>query len=101
MKAEKIKHMVIFCLKHDKDSLEEKKFLQDSESILSSIPGVKNFEVLRQISSKNDYGFGLAMEFDSKLAYETYSTHPSHVNYVEQRWLKEVVRFLEIDLRAL
>ena len=101
MKAEKIEHMVIFSLKHDKDSLEEEKFLRDSESMLSLITGVKNFKVLKQISLNNDYDFGFAMEFDDKLAYETYLTHPTHISYVEKRWLKEVAKFLEIDFEIL
>jgi hypothetical protein len=100
MDAGKLRHMVIFCLKHDSGTPEEKKFLQDSSSILSAIPGVKKFEVLRQVSPKNDYDFGLSMEFDDEQSYEKYNTHPSHVDYVEQRWLKEVVRFLEIDFKT-
>ena len=101
MKAEKIEHIVIFSLKHDKGSLEEEKFLGDSESILSPITGVKNFKVLKQISPNNDYDFGFTMEFDDKLAYETYLTHPTHVSYVKKRWLKEVSKFLEIDFKIL
>ncbi len=101
MKFGKIKHMVIFCLKHDKDSPEEKKFLQDGESLLKQIPGVNNFEVLKQTSSKNDYDFGFSMEFNDEQAYEIYSKHPSHVSFVEERWLKEVIRFLEIDFENI
>ena len=101
MKAGKVRHMVIFCLKHDKGSPEEKKYLNDTESILGSIPGVKNLEVFRQVSSKNDYDFGFSMDFDNKTVYETYMTHPTHVDYVQKKWLKEVVRFLEIDFGAV
>ncbi len=101
MKEGKIRHMVIFCLKHDKGSLEERMFLLQSESILSSIPGVKNLEVRRQVSPKNDYDFGFSMEFDNKSTHETYAKHPTHVEYVEQRWLKEVERFLEIDFETI
>lgn len=101
MDTEKIKLLVMFCLKHDKGSIEEKKFLQDSESILGSIPGVKNFEVLRQISSGIDYDFGIAVEFDNKVAYEKFNTYPTHVKYGEQRWTKEVVRFMKMEFKGI
>ncbi len=101
MDTEKIKLLVMFCLKHDKGSIEEKKFLQDSESILGSIPGVKNFEVLRQISSDIDYDFGIAVEFDNKVAYEKFNTYSTHVKYGEQRWTKEVVRFMKMEFKGI
>ena len=41
------------------------------------------------------------MEFKDKEAYETYSKHPMHVNYVKQLWQKEVTHFLEIDFEDL
>ena len=93
--------MVIFCLKHDRGSPEEEAFLKDSEAMLSSISVVRNFEVQRQVSPKNDYDFGFTMEFDDRESYEAYNTHPSHVDYVENRWLKEVDRFLEIDFENI
>jgi hypothetical protein len=101
MEAQRIRHMVIFCLKHDKNSIEAKKFLQDGESILTSIPVVEKFEVLNQVSHKNDYDYGFSMEFANKEAYETYNAHPSHVGFVKERWETEVTRFLEIDFQSL
>ena len=92
-----IQHMVIFCLKHDKGSFEEKKFLMDGQSILSQIPVVSNFRVLPQISPKNDYHFGFSMEFSDQEAYDTYNQHPLHVDFVDKRWKAEVTKFLEID----
>ena len=41
------------------------------------------------------------MEFKDKEAYETYSKHQIHVNYVKQLWQKEVTHFLEIDFEDL
>ena len=101
MNTEKIKFLVMFCLKHDKGSIEEKKFLQDTESILGPIPGVKNFEVLRQTSSDIDYDFAVAMEFDNKVAYEKFNTYPSHIKYGEQRWTKEIVRFMKMEFKDI
>lgn len=97
MTGNRIRHMVIFCLKHDIDSTETEKFLKDGLRILTSIPGVESFEVLNQVSPKNDYDFGFSMEFSSREDYDSYSAHPDHNEFVEQRWKKEVTRFLEID----
>lgn len=101
MKKILIKHMVIFCLKYDKSDSRTDKFLSDSKSILSSIPVVEKFKVLKQVSPKNKFNFGFSMEFKDKEAYETYSKHPIHVNYVKQLWQKEVTHFLEIDFEDL
>ena len=95
-----IQHMVIFDLKHDKNSDEALKLLRDGKRILTGIPGVKQFQVFTQISPKNDYDFGFSMVFSGQAEYERYNDHPDHVAFVEQRWKKEVSRFLEIDFEA-
>jgi predicted GIY-YIG superfamily endonuclease len=95
---EKIRHMVIFCLKYEIGSKESNKFLSDGKEILSKIPGVEEFHVYRQISPKNEYDFGFSMEFTNKATYSAYCVHPLHVDFVDQRWKTEVTRFLEIDL---
>lgn len=92
-----IQHGVIFSLKHEKGSAEEKQFLADGNRILSGIPVVQHFQVFDQVSKKNDYDFGFTMVFDSMEDYETYNNHPDHVAFVEERWKKEVSDFLEID----
>lgn len=91
-----IRHTVVFKLKHLKDSPEEKVFL-DAIQKLSAIPGVQKFELLRQVSKKNNYDFGLSMEFESAKAYEAYSQHPDHNAFVQTYWVKEVKDFMEID----
>lgn len=101
MEEKRIRHMVIFSLKGDKNSPESEKFLQDGKSILSSIPVVEKFELLNQISSKNEYDFGFSMEFPNEEAYEIYNLHPLHIDFVNQRWKKEVIKFLEIDFNNL
>ncbi len=95
-----IKHMVIFNLIYGKDSSEAEKFLSDGQALLTSIPAVKEFEVLRQVSPKNDYDFGFSMVFDNEGDYEAYNNHPIHQGFVAERWKKEVSRFLEIDFKA-
>lgn len=95
-----IRHTVVFRLKHPKGSTEEKKFFNVAKK-LSSIPSVKNFECLRQISQNNNFDFGISMEFDNKAAYDSYSNHPDHLMFLQEIWLKEVDDFLEIDYELL
>ncbi|MFC3800365.1 Dabb family protein [Cohnella sp. GCM10012308] len=92
-----IRHQVIFDLKHGKGSAEADRFLKDGWRILTSIPAVRNFEVLKQVSPKNDYTYGFSMEFASQADYDSYNGHPAHVAFVTERWETEVTRFLEID----
>lgn len=95
-----ITHSVIFTLKHPKGSVLEQEFLRDAKA-LATIPGVGNFAQLRQVSPKNDYHFGFAMEFADQAAYRLYNEHPIHVAFVRDRWVPEVSRFLEIDYEPI
>ncbi|MFC4302922.1 Dabb family protein [Cohnella boryungensis] len=97
MDKSSIIHSVIFTLKHAQGSAEEAQFLEDGRRILSSIPSVRDFQVYRQVSPKNDYAFGFSMTFADAAAYEAYNEHPLHVAFVNERWLTEVERFQEID----
>jgi len=94
-----ILHSVIFSLKHERGSEEERRFLEDGERILTSIPVVKQFKVYKQVSAKNDYDFGFAMEFDSQEEYDAYNNHELHTAFVSERWEMEVEKFLEIDYK--
>ena len=91
-----ILHTVTFKLKHDPDSDQEKDFL-DAGKALSALPMVRDFKCYKQVSEKNDFDFGLAMAFESEADYQAYSEHPSHVEFVQNRWIPEVVDFLELD----
>ena len=91
-----IRHTVVFKLKHPGGSQLELDFLRSARK-LSEISTAKNFECLRQVSEKNGYDFGLSMEFDSVADYEVYNTHPTHVEFVQTRWVPEVIDFMEID----
>lgn len=97
MNQQQIIHSVVFSLKHAHGSAEESAFLQDGKSALSSIPTVNNFQVFREISPKNTYDYGFSMVFNSREDYEAYNVHPKHVEFVTERWEKEVVQFMEID----
>lgn len=91
-----IRHTVAFRLKHKSGSEAEASFLEAAR-VLTSIPTVRNFEWLRQVSSKNPFAFGFSMEFTSQQDYDQYNAHPEHVRFVESRWKPEVEKFMEID----
>ncbi|GAA4185203.1 Dabb family protein [Gryllotalpicola kribbensis] len=91
-----IRHTVAFRLIHPAGSAEEAAFLQAAAE-LADIPGVQKFEVLREVSPKNDFAFGLSMEFDDQAAYDAYSFGPKHSAFVTERWQTEVADFLEVD----
>jgi hypothetical protein len=96
----RIRHSVVFTLTHAEESAEEADFL-DAIVRLEAIPGVEAFELMREVSPKNDYRFGLTMEFADPSAYNAYNEHPEHVTFVQNRWDAEVTDFLEIDTTAL
>ncbi|MGF9696370.1 Dabb family protein [Paenibacillus sp. MABNR03] len=93
-----ITHMVTFTLYDGKDTPGAEAFLKESANTLALIPGVENFQVLRQVSSKNEFDYSFSMVFANQAAYDAYNDHPVHRKYVEERWEKEVSRFQEIDL---
>ncbi len=100
MQKQTIRHTVVFTLKHAPSSLAARKFLRDGQRILAAIPGVQNFECLRQVSRKNSFQHGFSMEFKNQSAYGAYNQHPDHTQFVAQRWIPEVKEFLEIDYKV-
>jgi hypothetical protein len=95
----RIRHTVVFDLRDAPGSQAETDFLAAAER-LSAIPGVEAFELLREVSPKNGYRFGISLEFADEATYAAYNAHPDHVRFVEERWLVEVSDFLEIDYAA-
>jgi hypothetical protein len=95
-----IRHTVAFRLKHTPGSPQEQSFLRDA-LVLRTIPSVRNFEQLRQTSSKNEFTFGFSMEFEDQAGYDAYNNHSDHVAFVRDRWMPEVADFLEIDYTRL
>ncbi|GAC1604057.1 MAG: Dabb family protein [Chitinophagaceae bacterium] len=89
-------HSVFFNLKYAKDSEEEKAFL-DAASKLAKIPGVLNLQCVKQISPKNNFYFGITMDFASHEDYDFYSNHYRHVAFVQEYWISSVIDFMEID----
>jgi heme-degrading monooxygenase HmoA len=96
----RIRHTVSFTLRHPAGSDAERDFLE-AAGRLAAIPGVEAFDILAEVSPKNDYRYGISMEFADAAAYAAYNEHPEHVRFVEERWLNEVEEFLEIDYAAL
>lgn len=90
-------HTVQFTLKHSPTSPAAKNFISDARSILSAIPVVQNFTVLRQISKKNNFQYSFSMLFHDENAYKAYNENPTHLAFVNQRWIPEVSSFLEAD----
>lgn len=95
-----IQHTVVFRLQHPAGSLEEQQFLADAHDQLTSIPGVTEFTINRQVSEKSDLVWQFSMRFESQVEYDAYNEHPTHVAFVETRWLTEVEAFQEYDFIA-
>lgn len=91
-----IRHSVILKLKSDISS-EDKQAFFDAVDRLAIIPDVKKFEVLKQVSSKNKFEYGISMEFNNQEQYDVYSNHTEHVAFIQNFWMKSVEDFLEID----
>ena len=96
----RIRHTIVFTLNHEPGSEGEADFL-DGIARLESIPGVEAFELMREVSPKNDYRFGLTIEFSDPAAFTAFTDHPEHAEFVRRRWDAEVAAFLEIDTTAM
>ena len=96
-----ITHTVVFRLAHAPGSPEETAFLDDAWRALTSIPGVEDFRISRQVSAMSDLVFQFAMVFADQAAYDAYDGHPTHVAFVAERWVPEVAAFQEYDFVAL
>lgn len=96
----RVRHSVVFTPTHAEGSDEEADLLA-AIGRLAAIPGVEAFELMREVSPKNEYRYGLTIEFADESAYQAYYEHPEHVAFVEHRWDGEVAAFLEIDTVAL
>lgn len=101
LKKDEILHTVIFDLKYPTGSAEAEKFLTDGYSILTTVPGVHDFQVYRQCSPKNDYQYGFFMRFSNKADFDAYTAHPDHCKFVAERWDTEVTRFQESDFMSM
>ncbi|MGZ0712769.1 Dabb family protein (plasmid) [Coraliomargarita sp. W4R53] len=92
-----IEHTVVFRLVHSEGSTESDDFLAYARANLAPLPGVTAFTSRRQVSPKSDLTHQLSMVFADQAAYDGYNQHPTHVAFVEERWLPEVAEFQEYD----
>ena len=100
LKSGEILHTVIFDLTHPVGSEQAEKFLADGYAILTKIAGVRDFQVFRQCSPKNDFQYGFFMRFSSRTDFDAYTAHPDHARFVTERWDTEVSRFQESDFQT-
>jgi len=96
-----IQHTVVFRLVHEAGSAAERDFLDTGRATLTAIPGVTDFAVNRQVSSKSDMAWQFSMVFADQDTYEGYNNHPAHVRFVTTRWEPEVAAFQEYDFVAV
>jgi quinol monooxygenase YgiN len=96
-----IRHTVVFRLAHADGSAEERRFLADARAALTSIPGVQDFRIHRQVSAQSPLTHQFSMRFADQAAYDAYDAHPAHRGFVEGRWMPEVSEFQEYDFVEL
>ena len=92
-----IQHTVVFRLAHPAGSEAEQAFLAAARDVLTSIPGVTEFRFSDQVSPKSDLTFQFSMVFADNADYHAYNEHPTHVDFVQGRWVPEVAAFQEYD----
>lgn len=90
-----IRHTVSFRLHPDAD---EAAFVARLLA-LEDIDGVEEFELLDEVSPKNDFTHGLSMTFADRATYDGYNAHADHQAFVSEVWLRDVADFLELDYR--
>ncbi len=95
-----IRHSVILKLKPDLNPADKQAFFEAVDK-LATIPNVQKFEVLKQMSLKNKFEYGISMEFDNQEQYDIYSNHPEHIAFIQNFWIKSVEDFLEIDYEKM
>lgn len=91
-----IQHTVSFRLKHPVGSEAEAAFLREAQA-LAKLPGVLEFRILKQLSSKSPFNFALSMYFSSEESYASYDAHPEHQAFVKEAWARDVEDYMELD----
>lgn len=95
-----IRHSVVFKLCYESGSENESAFLL-AASKLGNISNVMNFECLQQISPKNNFTFGIFMQFETLTDFNFYNQHPEHISFIENFWKPGVEDFIELDFEAV
>lgn len=95
-----IMHSVIFSFKQSVGEKQQKDFFAAAAD-LAEIPGVKNFELLKQVSVKNNYDYGISMQFGDQASYDNYNNHNAHQLFISDYWIPCIEKFLEIDFERM
>jgi hypothetical protein len=95
-----IQHLVVVKPRHPEGSAEESEFLKGC-GLLATIPGVQNFELLRQVHPDTEYRLAFSMQFADQAAYDAYKVHPDHLAFVENVWKPAVEAGMDLDLVRL
>ena len=72
MRAGWIRHTVAFSLRHERGSGGGRVLIEAAK--LASIAGVDSFDILAEVGPKNDFRYGISMEFARRAAYDGYNT---------------------------
>lgn len=95
-----IEHTVTFSLKERLSRETISHFFAEVQK-LSTIPGVREMQIHRQISEKNPHQYRISMKFSSQEDYDCYNGHKIHKDFVEKYWLTKVADFQEADFVLL
>lgn len=95
-----IRHSALVRLMHAPCSESEAGFPKALAG-LAGIPGVRDFRIWRETSPKNPFAFAVSMDFADQPAYDAYNVHPVNVAFISDRWVSEVIEFIEHDVVAL
>lgn len=97
LKQGEVLHTVTFTLKHPAGSAAAEQFITDAKRILTTVPGVQDFQAYRQCSPKNTMQYGFLMRFKDQATMDAYTAHADHARFVAERWDTEVIDFQESD----
>lgn len=92
-----ITHTVVLRLSHAAGSAAEADFLTAAQRSLSSLPGVLDFTISRQVSGKTEMTHQISMRFEDQTRYDAFKVDPIHRAFVTERFLPEVAAHQEYD----
>lgn len=90
-----IHHVVMLRLVGGLSDSEIEEFLAQARTILTAVPGVRNFKIGRNIR-EDTHPLALLMDFESQDDLEAYQVHPEH-----QRFLTDVIGPIIADKKVV
>ena len=93
-------HSVFFKLIHPVGGEDEAIFFSRLKE-LKKIDVVRAFKLVKEVSPKNEFDYGLVMELENQSDLKAYNHHPDHIEFVNTIWIPQVQDFLEIDYVSL